>query len=351
MVVLHLSPVLFHATCYCFTISSFKSLRCFQKVALWFNIPEDQVTECTLNQQKRFRWRKKQNPNKCNRFGDSKNNCYSRVSNTSPFDYRDSFAMIRPMDREAFSLVNSILLHRYETVQASMIKSISERSAALQAVAEKYTVLEEQFDHLKRFWVAWTYPSFPGRPPIDENTPVPQVDVNYVLSDSTREAANHSDGPQNCRNETNRIWESFLATLKATRDDPNRFSVKPTPMTSWFLDDCNHTNYKVGRHKRLPIFEQLSRGEIVDPWNRSLPYIKEDPRDSNKKSTCSTKIDDNENHSDERQPKRSYLRQSERCWKSLLLLNNDLHESEWDVVMDHFTNYSRSKKVLNILQQ
>lgn len=44
-------------------------------------------------------------------------------------------------------------------------------------------------------------------------------------------------------------------------------------------------------------------------------------------------------------------RQSEQCWKALLMSQDNAHQkNEWEIVREHFEN-SRSKKVLTILQQ
>jgi len=41
--------------------------------------------------------------------------------------------------------------------------------------------------------------------------------------------------------------------------------------------------------------------------------------------------------------------QRERCWKALLLKEDDKEPNEWDLVREHFEK-SRSKKVLSIIQ-
>ena len=137
--------------------------------------------ECRMFQQKRFRWRKKQNPQQ----DTNSNNSESRKAPVSQFDCRDCFVMIRPIDRDAFSLVTSILEHRYETVQAERITSISERFAALEKVAKEHALLHEMFANVRRHWGAWTYPAISGRQPIDDDTAVPPVDAEYALSTST----------------------------------------------------------------------------------------------------------------------------------------------------------------------
>jgi hypothetical protein len=53
----------------------------------------------------------------------------------------------------------------------------------------------------------------------------------------------------------------------------------------------------------------------------------------------------------EKQPAGPLRRQKERCWKAVLLRNQDTHEgNEWDTVREHFMR-SRSTKVLTIIQK
>jgi hypothetical protein len=142
-------------------------------------------------------------------------------------------------------------------------------------------------------------------------------------------------------NETKEMWESFLSTLQASKNDNvngiNDHNTTTTATgTSYLLGDFSSVRQAENppRRKRLSLFVRLSQGGIMDKDNRSLPHIKN--------QLCT---------STGSKPKDSYLRQSERCWKSLVLQNDGLRAGEWDIVVDHFTNSSRSQKVLNIVQQ
>eukprot|EP00536_Pseudo-nitzschia_multiseries_P000499 jgi/Psemu1/178882/e_gw1.6.24.1 len=318
-------------------------------VALWFNIPEAQVTECTINQQKRFRWRKKQKQPPPNQPPPGSRRGGNRIYRQarpplSPFEHRDSFAIVRPGDPDAFALVTSILEHRFETIRAEKITSISERSAALEEVARQHAELEERFHNLRRHWSAWNYPGIAGRPSIGPSTPVPPVDEEYADDPGGRGARYRCRCK--CRNETKQMWESFLSTLAAIRGDDRDHKHNHNHGT--MITGENRHRSATQRRPRLSIFVRLSRGEIINNGNRSLPHITK----KNQRGSTSSIGNEKNDHPDEHgQPNNSYLRQSDRCWKSLLLSSDGVATSEWDVVMDHFTNYSRSKKVLNILQQ
>ena len=138
-----------------------------------------------------------------------------------------------------------------------------------------------------------------------------------------------------CLNEAKEMWESFLSTLQASKNENDDIITTATG-TSYLLRDFSSGRQAKNspRRKRLSVFLRLSQGGIMDTDNRSLPHIK------NQYCTSTGS-----------KPKDSYLRQSERCWKSLVLHNDGLQAGEWDIVVDHFTSSSRSQKVLNIVQQ
>jgi hypothetical protein len=314
------------------------------QVALWFNIPDDKVTECTIHKQKLFRWHKNKKSKQTADRPEGRN-----AFSSSPFDCRDSFVMIRPIDRDAFSLVGSILEHRYATVQAERITSIRERASALEKTQVEQDALRVQFFNLKNHWNAWAYPRTSGRPPIDEHTPVPPADAEYTPCTDVGEADNNPMAAFGCFNETKEVWDSFLSTLDASKKksvdvttDRNSANTAAAG-SSHFLGDFRPVDPvdNSPHRKRLSVFVRLSHGETVDGGNRSLPRIQ---------TGRSASVGFSRGSKSDGKPKDSYLRQSERCWRSLLL-QNDGPQAEWDIVVDHFTNSSRSQKVLNIVQQ
>jgi hypothetical protein len=203
-------------------------------------------------------------------------------------------------------------LHRLDTVKAGQLPSINDRFAALEKVSKDHRLLRERFSSIMKHWLTFSYPANSNQP-ITYDTPIPPVDTEYgpINSKVSIGLKNKSEG----------IWESFVDTMVSLEDSDRYYH-------SHYLGAYNH------RHRRLSIFERLSHGEIINE-DRSLPHIKH--RTDVKKKT-------------DEKPK--YSLQSESCWKSLLLKNDGPQMDEWAVVMEHFTsNYSRSKKVLNILQQ
>lgn len=285
-------------------------------VALWFNIPETQVAEVAAQQAKRFRWRK------TSKYDDSK------LDKVSVFDTRECFTMTRPSDRDAFDLATKILEHRFATVKAERLTSMEERFEALQRLKHEKQIMEDIFMRLKRNWISWAYPINNGRQLNDANTPIPPVDAEYhPIIDEKMLQHNQTDAsaPTVFGSAVEGMWRSFIATIK--HDDAEADQKESGPTAS-----------RLGPfHKRLPIFVWLSSGEFICP-DRSLPHItgfvKKTKKDIKKLKTT------------------QYSLQSERCWRSLLLKKDKPNElSEWHMVLDHFQNFSRSKKVLTILQQ
>ncbi len=307
----------------------------FQQVSLWFNVPGEKVSECTLHKQKLFRWHKH---NKSLQSKATSNNADGfKIVATSPFESYDSFAMVRPIDKEAFFLVQDILEHRFASLQAEIIPSIRERSGALQEVEKERTLLGERFSNLKHHWAAWTYPSAFGRPRIDDETPVPPADATYEPGESNATNA--------CFRESRKVWTSFLSTLQTFKlDDEDGATKSSSAGASYLVGDFSPNSKTETRsdnnndNKRLSVFVELGRGQAINQNNRSLPHIKNKPKCSGETPRMA-------------KPKESYARQSERCWKSLFFEGDGIHEAEWDAVVNHFTNSSRSQKVLNIVQQ
>jgi hypothetical protein len=287
-------------------------------VALWFGIPEHEVSQCTPQQAKRYRWKK------ATRHDDR-----PRANNdrSSIFDSRECFAMIRPHDRDAFELATDILEHRYETVKAERISTLSERSEALKVLQKEKELLRETFGHHKRHWTAWAWPINTGRQTIDDDTPVPPIDGEYnpiIDQEAMSDDYGEVEGEKVTGSFIQPIWESFVShkfegTRKAHQCKPDE-------------GDWKSSSIADKPRRRLSIFARLGYGESINPDRSSLPHIRQDYGQSS--TTCDP-----------------LPRQSERCWRALLLKKDWQHaQNEWEIVREHFQN-ARSKKVLTIIQQ
>jgi hypothetical protein len=292
-------------------------------VALWFNIPENEVVQCTAQQAKRFRWRKM-----------SKSEDTKMEQKTSVFDSRECFTMIRPQDSDAFALVTRILKHRHESLKTERLSSLSDRFEALKKLNNERDALEETFYNHRRHWIAWMYPMNEGRERVDDDTPVPPVDTDYnPIIDAKAQKRMNCDAIDTIGGTAIQgIWQSFTDTLQSIEQVDSTSSEDSKSMKDGRQLFLSHES-------RLPIFQSLRRGEHSSR-DRTRPHIK-------------IRIDGT---SDEELPKTAHARQSERCWKALLLrkhhIVDGLHAcNEWDEVVDHFQNYSRSKKVLSIIQK
>ncbi|KAL3942083.1 MAG: hypothetical protein SGARI_000386, partial [Bacillariaceae sp.] len=298
-------------------------------VALWFNIPSKDITEWSPQQAKRFRWKRTSKYNSsCN------DNVYDKKKKVSAFDLRECFPMIRSQDKKAFDLATAILEHRFATVKAERLTVMGDRFESLKQLKRDRDALQEDFDCLKRDWIAWAYPINEGRQRFDMDAPVPPVDAKYnpvvdgtTVSSTTSLDDRSSQGEVVKGSAAQGIWQSFVDSMSSSEHGQQAWSTTPPKRKS-------SSRYR----GRLPIFERLSRGEKICP-DRTLPLI-----------SCSVV---KKKRFGDLKPS-EYVLQSERCWKSLLLFNSsdgDDKNGEWDMIQDHFLNFSRSKKVLSMIQQ
>jgi hypothetical protein len=267
-------------------------------VALWFNIPEEDVQVCTPQQAKRFRWKK--GPKQEERIVE---NNHSKI-----FDSRECFVMIRPHDHDAFDLTGKILKHRLETAKTERLTSLSGRFEAMKTLQREKDDLAQVFRNQRRHWISWAWPINTGRQTVDDDTPVPSIDGPYVplIDERTDEPDTLVSGSA-----IQRIWDSFVSTDFSDGHGTDKSVAVPVPS------------------KKLPIFQRLENAESISP-NRGNPHILHDRV--------------------ELSPSLESMRQSERCWKSLLHKPSGILQDEWEVVLHHFKN-ARCKKVLKIIQQ
>jgi hypothetical protein len=278
-------------------------------VALYFNISEAEVTECTPQQAKRFRWKKNSGAQEAN-------------TKISVFDTRECFTMIRPYDRDAFQFATDILKHRLETVKAERLTVLNERFEVIKILQKEKDVLRESFLAHKRSWINWCWPISAGRQTIDDDTRVPPVDAEYApiidCEAMVDQAAHETEVVMGSAIQP--IWESFVNQTSSFSKTSNGLNTKK---------GLSSENEPASTRRRLSIFARLEYGEHICE-NRSLPHIN---KGAKKLKTASLE------------------RQSEKCWKALMLKQENTHQggNEWKIVQEHFQN-SRSKKVLKIIQ-
>lgn len=163
--------------------------------SLWFNINEKDVTICTPQQAKRYRWKKAPTPN-TKKMDDPKK--------PSLFDNREFFAMIRPLDNDAFELATDILRHRTEVLKTERLASMRDRFDAIKGLELEKARLEEIYDHQRRHWLTWLWPVSEGRDEVDDTTPVPPVESLY-----------EPGGDGMAESPVPAIWYSFASAFSA----------------------------------------------------------------------------------------------------------------------------------------
>ena len=230
--------------------------------------------------------------------------------------------MIRPYDRDAYELATSIMRHRWEVLKAERLSILNSRFEAIDRLDKEKELLKSTFLAYKRNWINWYWPISNGRQIINDDTPVPPVDTEYLpmidqdaIVDKAKEAVKGSA--------IQPLWDSFVLQTASS-------SAAAAPSRGF-----NKQKEESPDRKRLPIFLQLGCGQPINQ-NRSLPHI-------------TTKLFNSlRSESDH-----SFDRQSERCWRALLLKQEEKHQAgnEWNIVKERFQNANaRVKKVLGIVQ-
>jgi hypothetical protein len=173
-----------------------------RNVALWFNISERDVTLCTPQQAKRYRW-KRGSLNKTNTADHDRSN--------SVFDHQECFFMIRPHDRAAFELTTRILQHRLGVLKAEQLSgSLRERHESLQILDREKLNLKHDIECQIMSWKKWAWPINEGRDNVDDETPVPPVDGHYVFDATNVSSFTAETDPSTA---TKEVWESFLINI------------------------------------------------------------------------------------------------------------------------------------------
>ena len=158
-------------------------------VALWFNIAESDVTVCTPQQAKRFRWKKTGNATATKRSSSASSDMEKATDGNnskikpSVFDSGtlESFPMIRPHDDAAFRLATDMMKHRLAFLKRERMSSMKDRFEALQKLQRQEQWLQERFENQRRMWIQWAWPVNIGREMVCNNTPVPPVEGPYLV--------------------------------------------------------------------------------------------------------------------------------------------------------------------------
>ena len=170
---------------------------------MWFNIDEQDVTICTPQQAKRYRWKRGLN--------NSSNQTNERTS-SSVFEYLECFFMVRPHDREAYELTTRILQHRLGVLRMGRSSgSLRERNESSKRLEQEKLRLKERIQCQVEYWKRWAWPINEGRIDVDDQTPVPAVD-GYYFKDTIKmsSARVDSQGPMTTA-VTEKIWGTFVS--------------------------------------------------------------------------------------------------------------------------------------------
>ena len=209
-------------------------------VSLWFDIDDNDVTVCTPQQAKRYRWKKG--------FKNNNREQYSPRSSpfmpkSSTFDSKDYFVMVRPLDKDAYDLTTNIMSHHLGVLRAERIATLRDRWEARLALQCECDKLKGSFENMKRHWQSWAWPINEGRAKVDEHTPVPPVDGKYNPANTATDDEGNVGSPM-----VKRIWESFV----------------------WEDSGAYGLSNAAQEHCRLPILEKFATGASMSPSSSGM---------------------------------------------------------------------------------
>lgn len=182
---------------------SFGSLSCPNErpLALWFNIPDECVNKCTLQQIRRNKRTKRQLSSKqgqqhtLDSQSDFSNSqlCYADVLKNSnkrgycrscPKSFDDvtygiekPLYVTKPTCEDAYMLVTDILIHRLDILRRQIPKTQATVNGVLMSEEGR---ISQRFHSLHRHYSLFHWPIHDGRDSIDDETPVPPSVTNYL---------------------------------------------------------------------------------------------------------------------------------------------------------------------------
>jgi hypothetical protein len=206
-------------------------------VALWFNISAADITECTPQQAKRFRW-KKNGPNPTSSISDKKSGMTSTKASLFDSGGIESFTMIRPPDAMAFRLVTDIMKLRLSIFKRERMSNMKERFETQQKLKKQEERLKERFDNQRRSWLHWAWPVNCDRNCVDDTTPVPPVEGPYLLkmkdnshkkrsesADEKKDPALDVDSIELGKN-VHVLWNSFVGIISEEKENECQIMVR-----------------------------------------------------------------------------------------------------------------------------
>jgi hypothetical protein len=201
-------------------------------VALWFNISDSDITECTPQQAKRFRWKKNvPNTTATSSISDNKSGLASAKASLFDSGGIESFVLIRPHDAMAFRLVTDIMKLRLSILKRERMSNLKERFETQQKLKKQEERLKERFNNQRRSWLHWAWPVNCGRDCVDHTTPVPPVEGPYLLkikdgSDTkSSEPALDVDSMELGKN-IHAVWNSFVGIISEENENERSIMVR-----------------------------------------------------------------------------------------------------------------------------
>ena len=146
--------------------------------SIWFDIPKDDISPCTPQQakhHKRSRHRIKKAPNRSNLISTE-----TLTGDKFKTLLIPPFSIYQPVDHATFDLITSILVHRLKMTKLLAGKFDNSLQQIHEILVSEEEHLKRQFSSLFRHWISNSWPEEELVSPINDETDVPPVSMNYT---------------------------------------------------------------------------------------------------------------------------------------------------------------------------
>lgn len=272
------------------------------KTSIWYDIPNNAVKSCTVQEVKRYKrerqrnnYMQQQNPTSQYPTQYKKNDAASKYV---PFPGSDKitqssflshphkpFFHMQPLsgDPTLYNFIHSLLYHRIRVLALREVGKAKKYSNWTHIQRNLKKQLKEVFTNVVRDTNAWKWPVTAGREITSEHTPVPMCETNY------------KPFAQSC-GDFLPIWNGLWQSLNSA-EHGDELSTNKDDIAKKIKSRCI-------------VFSKLADGEYMNHKDRSLPNLKK---------TCETK------------------KESSMAWKSILVKPDVFQNSAgWQLIMEHY---------------
>jgi len=233
------------------------------KTSIWYDIPNNAIKSCTIQEVKRFkrerqRSNSKQQQNHTPHYPD-RHDSNDAVSKSMPYPGSDKttrsaflnhphkpFFHMQPVsdDSVLHDVIRSFLFHRIGVLALREVKKTKNISDCIRIQRNSKKHLKQLFNNITLYANAWKWPVTAGRETTSKHTPVPMCDTKYTIA-------------QSCVFRSR--WTNFFKSLASAAEGKN---------------EPEGDVIEKAQKRRYSVFRELADGQHIDSKDRSLLNLK-----------------------------------------------------------------------------